>query len=60
MTGPEMTGHLTSNAWSGFSYIVTNLARFIKPDEITFSGVNSTLPMDACPLAQKAYHWNCI
>ena len=22
--------------WSGFSYIVTNLARFIRPDEITF------------------------
>ena len=60
MTGPEMTGHLTSNAWSGFSYIVTNLARFIKPDEITFSGVNSTLPMLACLLAKKAYDWNFI
>ncbi|MDQ2779594.1 MAG: glutaconate CoA-transferase [Pseudomonadota bacterium] len=41
--------------WSGFSYIVTNLARFIRPDEVTFSGVNSTLPMLACLLAKKAY-----
>lgn len=31
--------------WSGFSYIAINLARFIRPGEITFSGVNSTLPM---------------
>jgi glutaconate CoA-transferase subunit B len=43
-----------SNHWSGFSYIVTNLARFIRPGEITFSGVNSTLPMLACLLAKKA------
>jgi glutaconate CoA-transferase subunit B len=41
--------------WSGFSYIVINLARFIRPNEITFSGVNSTLPMLACLLAKKAY-----
>lgn len=41
--------------WSGFSFIVTNLARFIRPDEITFSGVNSTMPMLACLLAKKAY-----
>ena len=41
--------------WSGFSYIVTNLARFIRPNEITFSGVNSTLPMLACLLAKRAY-----
>jgi glutaconate CoA-transferase subunit B len=41
--------------WSGFSYIVTNLARFIRPNEITFSGVNSTLPMLACLLAKQAY-----
>lgn len=44
-----------SASWSGFSYIVTNLARFIRPNEITFSGVNSTLPMLACLLAKKAY-----
>lgn len=39
--------------WSGFSYIAINLARFIRPGEITFSGVNSTLPMLACLLAKK-------
>lgn len=44
-----------NTSWSGFSYIVTNLARFIRPNEITFSGVNSTLPMLACLLAKKAY-----
>ena len=42
-------------AWSGFSYVVTNLARFIRPDEVTFSGVNSTLPMLGCLLAKQAY-----
>jgi glutaconate CoA-transferase subunit B len=41
--------------WSPFSYLVTNLARFIRPHEITFSGVNSTLPMLACLLARRAY-----
>lgn len=41
--------------WSGFSFIVINLARFIRPHEITFSGVNSTMPMLACLLAKKAY-----
>jgi glutaconate CoA-transferase subunit B len=49
-----------SSSWSGFSYIVTNLARFIRPDEITFSGVNSTLPMLACLLAKRAYEWDFI
>jgi glutaconate CoA-transferase subunit B len=44
-----------SESWSGFSYIVTNLARFIRPNEITFSGVNSTLPMLACLVAKRAY-----
>lgn len=44
-----------NTSWSGFSYIVVNLARFIRPNEITFSGVNSTLPMLACLLAKKAY-----
>lgn len=42
-------------AWTGFSYIVTNLARFIRPGEVTFSGVNSTPPMLACLLAKCAY-----
>lgn len=41
--------------WSGFSYIVINLARFVRPHEITFSGVNSTMPMLACLLAKRAY-----
>ena len=44
-----------SEAWSPFGYIVTNLARFIRPHEVTFSGVNSTLPMLACLLAKRAY-----
>jgi glutaconate CoA-transferase subunit B len=44
--------------WSGFSYIVTNLARFIRPHEITFSGVNSALPMLACLLAKGAYSFD--
>ena len=46
--------------WSGFSYVVTNLARFIRPDEITFSGVNSTMPMLACLLAKRAYDWDFV
>jgi len=46
--------------WNGFSYIVTNLARFVRPEEITFSGVNSTLPMLACLLAKRAYEWDFI
>lgn len=41
--------------WSPFSYIVTNLARFVRPNEITFSGVNSTMPMLACLMAKQAY-----
>ena len=41
--------------WSPFSYVVTNLARFVRPNEITFSGVNSALPMLACLLAKRAY-----
>jgi len=49
-----------SDGWSGFSYIVTNLARFIRPDEITFSGVNSTLPMLACLMAKRAYPFRFV
>lgn len=48
------------DSWPGFSFIVTNLARFIRPDEITFSGVNSSLPMLACLLAKRAYDWDFI
>ncbi len=41
--------------WTPFSFIVVNLARQIHAGEITFSGVNSTLPMLACLLAKRAY-----
>ena len=41
--------------WTPFSFIVVNLARQIRAGEITFSGVNSTLPMIACMLAKRAY-----
>jgi glutaconate CoA-transferase subunit B len=44
--------------WTPFSYLVVNLARQIRPDEITFSGVNSTLPMLACLLAKRAYDFH--
>lgn len=43
------------NTWTPFSYLVVNLARQIRPHEIAFSGVNSTLPMLACLLAKRAY-----
>lgn len=46
--------------WSGFSYIVVNLARFIRPGEVTFSGVNSTPPMLACLLAKRAYDFEFV
>jgi glutaconate CoA-transferase, subunit B len=46
--------------WSGFSYIVINLARFIRPGEVTFSGVNSTPPMLACLLAKRAYDFEFV
>lgn len=45
-------------AWSPFSFIVTHLARFVRPHEITFSGVNSTMPMLACLLAKRAYDFD--
>jgi glutaconate CoA-transferase subunit B len=44
--------------WTPFSYIVVNLARQIRPGEIVFSGVNSTLPMLACLLAKQAYDFD--
>lgn len=44
--------------WSPFSYIVVNLARQIRASEISFSGVNSTLPMLACVLAKRAYDFH--
>jgi len=50
----------TAASWSPFSYIVVNLARFIRPGEITFSGVNSTFPMLACLLAKRAYDWDFV
>ena len=47
-----------SSDWSSFSYIVVNLARQIRPNELAFSGVNSTLPMLACLLAKRAYDFH--
>ena len=44
--------------WTPFSHIVVNLARQIRPGEITFSGVNSTPPMMACLLAKRAYDFH--
>src|SRR5690606_40054879 len=58
--GSKAGANRMSATWSGFSYIVTNLARFIRPDEITFSGVNSTLPMLACLMAKRAYDWDFV
>lgn len=49
---------MRDNSWSGFSHIVINLARFVRPHEITFSGVNSALPMLACLLAKRAYDFD--
>lgn len=45
-------------AWTPFSYLVVNLAREIRPGEVVFSGVNSTLPMLACLLAKRAYDFH--
>jgi glutaconate CoA-transferase subunit B len=44
--------------WTPFSYLVVNLARQIRPGEIAFSGVNSTLPMLACVLAKRTYEFH--
>ncbi|MFN7086760.1 MAG: CoA-transferase subunit beta [Burkholderiales bacterium] len=44
--------------WTPFSYLVVNLARQIRANEIVFSGVNSTLPMLACLLAKRAYDFH--
>ena len=46
------------NDWTPFSHIVVNLARQVRPGEITFSGVNSTLAMLACLLAKRAYDFH--
>jgi glutaconate CoA-transferase, subunit B len=47
-----------SDGWTSFSYLVVNLARQIRPGEVAFSGVNSTLPMLACLLAKRAYDFH--
>ncbi|HEY9445589.1 MAG TPA: CoA transferase, partial [Burkholderiales bacterium] len=44
--------------WTPFSYLVINLARQIRPGDIAFSGVSSTLPMLACLLAKEAYDFH--
>lgn len=49
-----------AESWSPFSYLVTNLARFVRPNEVTFSGVNSSLPMLACLLAKRAYDFDFV
>lgn len=41
--------------FSPFAHIAIGMARFIRPDEVTFSGVNSTFAMLACLLAKRAY-----
>lgn len=41
-----------------FAYLVVNLARLIRPGEVTFSGVNSTVAMLACLLAKRAYDFD--
>jgi glutaconate CoA-transferase subunit B len=43
---------------SAFAFMVANLARFIQPNEVAFSGVNSTLAMLACLLAKRAYDFD--
>src|SRR4030095_622685 len=50
------------STWTPFSYIVVNLARQIRPNETTFSGVNSNLPMLACLLAKRAcdFHYTFL
>ena len=53
-----LTPHASPPSWSPFSYIVVNLARQIRANEVTFSGVNSTLPMLACLLAKRAYDFH--
>lgn len=45
-------------SWTPFSYIVVNLARQIRPGDVAFSGVNSTLPMLACLLAKRVYDFH--
>lgn len=54
----RVTGHGVQQAWTPFSYLVINLARRIRPGDIAFSGVNSTLPMIACLLAKQAYDFH--
>ena len=55
---PPLSPHTPAPHWSAFSYIVINLARQIRAGEVTFSGVNSTLPMLACVLAKRAYDFH--
>ena len=58
VSSSPLTPHASRASWSPFSYLVVNLARQIRPHEITFSGVNSTLPMLACLLAKRAYDFH--
>ena len=54
----HLSPHTLPPHWSAFSYIVINLTRQIRAGEVTFSGVNSTLPMLACVLAKRAYDFH--
>ena len=54
----HLSPHTLPPHWSAFSYIVINLARQIRVGEVTFSGVNSTLPMLACVLAKRTYDFH--
>lgn len=55
MSESTARGSAIDSPTSAFDYLVVNLARFIRPHEVTFSGVNSTFPMLACLLAKRAY-----
>jgi glutaconate CoA-transferase subunit B len=44
--------------WRDAEYVVVNLARAIRPNDVVFSGVNSVLPMAACILAKHAYDFD--
>jgi glutaconate CoA-transferase subunit B len=49
---------MSDAGFPAFAHIVIGMARFIRPDEVTFSGVNSTFAMLACLLAKRAYDFD--
>lgn len=44
--------------FSPFDHVIFGMARFIRPNEVTFSGVNSTFAMLACLVAKRAYDFS--